>query len=71
MSDRETVKVTFEMTPEEVEDLKRLAEERRLTMTDTLRQAAKNERFFRDSVKEGKLILLQKPDRTYERVILP
>jgi len=71
MSDRRIVKVTFEMTPDEVEALKRLAEERHLTMTDTLRQAAKNERFFRDSIKEGKLILLQKPDRTYQRVILP
>ena len=70
MSASKIVKVTFEMPVEELEELKQLAGQRDLTVTDTLRQAVKTEKFFRDNANRGSLILLQRPDRTYERVLL-
>lgn len=70
MVEREVAKVTFNIPADELAALKELAAEQHLTVTDTLRKAIATEKFLRENLKDGTKLLLQHPDRSYERIIL-
>jgi hypothetical protein len=70
MAERETVKVTFNLPADELAGLRDLAADQHLTVTDTIRKAIATEKFLQENLKGGTKLLLQHPDKTYERVVL-
>jgi Ribbon-helix-helix protein, copG family len=66
----EKVKVTVNMTPEDVEMLKALAGKRGISMTEVLRRALAMEKFLEDSSEAGEKILIQGPDQTVRQLVI-
>lgn len=66
----EKVKVTVNMTQEDVDTLKELAEEQGITLTDALRRAVRTEKFIREAVAEDANILVEdKRKKTIKQVV--
>ena len=63
-------KVTVNLPDELVDELRRMAEERDLTMTQVLRQAIESERFLQDELSKGNKVLIEnKKDKSIHQVI--
>lgn len=62
-------KVTVNLGDEVVAVLRDLAARRDTSLTDTLRRAIANEKFFQDELDQGSKILIEGRDRKTERVI--
>jgi hypothetical protein len=73
MSDKvEKVKVSFNLTPREVEAVKELAERRGSTATAVLRNGLAKELFFdREVVQDHARILLKDKDGSMREVVFP
>jgi hypothetical protein len=65
------VKVTVKLPREIAETLRDLANQRGATVTETLRKAIVNERFFADAMDEGANVLLEYPGKELRQVIFP
>jgi hypothetical protein len=68
---RDFVKLTVKLPREIAETLRDLAHERGATVTETLRKAIVNERFFADAMDEGAQVLLEYPGKELRQVIFP
>ncbi len=67
-----TVKVTVNLPDESVDALRKIAQERDITLTEALRQAIESERFLEREVRQGSgRLLLEKPGGALSQVILP
>ncbi len=63
-------KVTVNLPDELVEELKRLASQRNLTVTQVLRQAIESERFLQDELEKGNKVLIEdQKDKSIHQVI--
>lgn len=71
VAERNIVKLLIELPEEELEELRKLAEEQHVSMTDAARKAVATERYLRDNLKQGSKVLLRKPDESYREVVLP
>jgi hypothetical protein len=67
----EIVKLSFNIPKDEAEELRRLADERRTTITQTLRSAIADEKFLRDQIAEDGKILLESKHGKLRELILP
>ena len=66
----DTVKTSLSLTKQEVETLKKLAEEDRTSVADILRAAISTEAFLLDAVQEGGRVLLEDRDETIRELVL-
>ena len=64
-------KVTVNLPDDTVATIKRIAAERGITVTEALRQAVENEKFFREQVSQGSSVVVEHPDQTKSKVLLP
>lgn len=69
MSDEATVKVSADLTPELLRDLKELAVRRGLSANQVLQQAISTEKLFADSVGKGDKVLIHRPNNTTQQVL--
>jgi hypothetical protein len=67
MSD-DSVRVTAELPASLLETLEALARRRGVSANTVVLQAIQTEKFFADAIAAGKLVLLERHDRTMERV---
>lgn len=66
----EKVKVSVNLSSEDVETLKAISEERGITMTEALRRAIALEKFVRNATKQGEKLLLEGQDKTIKQLII-
>lgn len=66
----ERVKVSFNLTPQEVERLKDLASKRGVTATDVLRRALATEFYIYDTYAEGGKLLIEEPGKPTRELVL-
>jgi hypothetical protein len=66
----EKIKVTVNLTPEDVATLNAIAERRGLTKTEVLRRALAMEKFLEESADSGEKILLQGPDNSVRQLLI-
>ena len=64
------IKLTVNLPDDTVEGIRRIAEEKGMSMTETLRQVLDNQRFLHEELKKGNKLLLEK-DKRFREVILP
>jgi hypothetical protein len=64
------VKLTVNLPEDTVEGIRKIAEEKGMSMTETLRQVLDNERFLHDELKKGHKLLLEK-NKSFREVLLP
>ncbi len=67
----EWVKATFRLTRRDVEDLEKLAAAEGASVNEVLVSAIATLKFLKEAERAGSTILLQGPDRKFERVRLP
>lgn len=67
---KDIVKVTVNLPVDELEDLKRLAADQKITVTEALRRAIATEKFLREEAKAGSKVLLRDPDKSYREIVL-
>lgn len=60
----------FILPESDIDELKRLAQAEGTNVNDVLHRAIATYKFFRQMEEEGKTVLLQGPDRKFERVRL-
>ena len=65
------VKVTVNLTQDEVDKLKAIAEEKGVTVTDVLRRAIATESFLQDAKTDGSKILIEDNDKKVRQVVIP
>jgi hypothetical protein len=64
------VKVTVNMTQEDVDDLRQLAESQGITLTEALRRALRTEKFIREVVdKDANILVEDKESKTVKQVV--
>ena len=63
------VKVTVNLPDSTVDALRKLAEERGITMTEAMRQSIENQSFFQQEVKNGNKILIEDNDKSLRQII--
>ena len=63
-------KVTVNLPDETVNSLKQIAQQRGITVTEALRQAIENEKFFRQEINQGSKVILERPDKSTNLVVL-
>lgn len=63
-------KASFNLPEEEIEELRRLAEERRVTVTQALRQAIQDSSFIEEQLKEKSKLLVEKKDGSIREVAI-
>lgn len=66
----ERIKVSVNLTPEEVETLKRIAERRGISMTEVIRRALAMEKFIDESSAAGEKILVQSSDKSMRQLLI-
>src|SRR5579872_6198675 len=66
----EKIKVTVNLTPEDVETLNAIAAKRGVTKTEVLRRALAMEKFLDESADSGEKILLQSPDNSVRQLLI-
>jgi hypothetical protein len=62
-------RLTVNLTEEDIQTLKRLAEAKGLTMTDTLRLALQTEAFIQERQQRGEKLLIEKSDGSLREVL--
>jgi predicted transcriptional regulator len=62
-------KTSFNLPDEDLAELKRLAEEHKVTLTQALRQAIKDSKFLTEQAAQNTL-LIQAPDGEVQRVVI-
>lgn len=67
----ELVKATFLLPKSYVDELVKMAEAEGASVNDVLSKAIATLKFFEEQERKGAKILLEGPDRTFERVRLP
>jgi len=65
----ERVKVSFNLTPREVEQLKELAAQQGITATEALRRALATERFIYDTYQRGGKLLIEEADKPVRELV--
>lgn len=65
-----TVKASFNLPEQELEELRQEANERHVTVTQVLREALADRKFFKEQEAKDHKILLKSSDGEIERVIL-
>jgi len=63
-----TKKASFNLPDEELETLRLLASERKVTVTQALRQAIADSNFIQDQVRQKSKLLVEKQDGTVREV---
>ena len=63
-----TKKASFNLPDEELETLRQLASERKVTVTQALRQAIADSNFIQDQVRQKSKLLVEKQDGTVREV---
>lgn len=61
-------KASFNLPEEEIEELRRLADERRVSVTQALRQAIQDSSFIQEQVREKSKLLVEKKDGSVREV---
>jgi hypothetical protein len=64
------VKASFNLPAEELEVLKRLAKERRVSVTQALRQAIADSSFIEEQVKAHNKLIIERTDGTSRDVVI-
>jgi Ribbon-helix-helix protein, copG family len=62
-------RITFSLLEEEYQALEKLAEQRGMSLTDTLRDAIIEKQYFNEARGGGSKVLLEKPDGTFREVV--
>lgn len=62
-------RMTVSLSPETVEKLEEIAEEKGITFTEALRLAIATEDYIRTEIKNGSKVLIQKKDNTIREVV--
>ncbi len=70
MAENRVVKLTVNLPETLVRDLRAMAEDQGITMTEVLRRAIGTEKFLRDNIKQGSKLVLEDPDKTFRLVHL-
>jgi predicted transcriptional regulator len=63
-----SIKASFNLPEEELAQLKELAEKRRVSVTQALRQAIADSSFIEQQVQEKNKLVVEKPDGTQREV---
>lgn len=66
----EKVKISVNLTTEDVDALKSLAEKRGSTVTETLRRAIAMEKFVDDVTSKGGTLVVEDQDKTLRRLLV-
>jgi len=64
------VKVTVNLSDEDVGTIRRIANRHRLTMTETIRRAIATEKFVEDVAEQGGSIVVEDKDKSLHRVLM-
>lgn len=66
----EKVKVSVNLTQDDLDTLRTLASKRSTTVTETLRRAIGMEKFVEDVTDKGGALLIEDKDKTLRRVVI-
>ena len=64
-------RMTFTLLEEEYQALEEMAKTRGQTLTDTLRDAINEKKYFNEARKKGDKVLLEKPDGKFREIVFP
>ena len=64
------VKVTVNLSEEDVEALKEIAARRGITLTESIRRAIAMERFVDEAQVSGAKILIEEPDKSVRQLVI-
>jgi Ribbon-helix-helix protein, copG family len=64
------VKVSMNLTQEDIDILRALAEKRGISMTEVVRRALALEKFVDDSTEQGEKVLIQGPDNGVRQLLI-
>ena len=67
--ERDLQKVSINLSSDDLDTIKKIAEHRNLTMTDAICRAVFTESYIEDQTNNGGTILVKKPDGTYKEVV--
>lgn len=70
MTEVEKVKVSVNLSPDDVETLKEISGKRGITMTEALRRAIALEKFVYNATQRGEKLLIEEPDKTVRQLII-
>lgn len=62
-------KVTVNLPDETVNNLKEIAQNRGITVTEALRQTIESQQFLDNEIQRGGKVLIENPDRTTQQII--
>jgi len=65
------VKISFNLTPSELQNLRDFARRRGLSQTDTIRRALVNDMYLYDAKQEGNKLLLRSKNGELREIVLP
>ncbi len=63
------IKVSFNIPKEELDAVRKLAEKRRITVTEAIRRALMMEKFLVEEEEKGNKILIEDKDRKFRQVV--
>lgn len=66
---RDASKLTIRLSPEIVTVLRELADRSDTSMTDVIKKAIADRKYFDDKVREGNEVVLQKPGETTRTIV--
>ena len=66
----ETRKVSMNLTVDDIETLRTLAECKSLTMTEVIRRGIAMEKFIHDELSKGSNFLIEEPDKTIRMLVI-
>jgi bisphosphoglycerate-dependent phosphoglycerate mutase len=66
----ERVKVSMNLAPEDIQDLRVLAERRGISMTEVVRRALALEKFVENATDSGEKVLIEAHDKTLKQLVL-
>jgi hypothetical protein len=64
------VKASFNLPKDELEQLRQIAEERNITVTQALREALADQRFLLRQAEQNNKVLIEQPDGRLREVVL-
>ena len=62
-------RMTVSLSPETVEKLEKIAEEKDITFTEALRLAIATENYIRNEIKNGSKVLIQRKDKSLREIV--
>ena len=62
-------RMTVSLSPETVEKLEEIAEEKDITFTEALRLAIATENYIRKEIKNGSKVLIQRKDNSIHKIV--